>query len=186
METAPTFRRVAHPSEIVVIWIVRGFAVGLTMGMAVGGSLGLLVVIVGVVWGAPIGAAAGAVAGTFYGTRIGIVVAVSVWRGKIDPNGDDWPAQSTKTAMRTVYGFALVVFLGVLAGMRSSVAGWGLSLVMFFPVVLWIVDKTGVPTWGSLFWGEGDSWNQRKLRRAAAKLKLKTERHKRDLRPNGP
>jgi hypothetical protein len=176
MEIAPTFRRIANPWEILVLWIVRGFAVGLTTGMAVGGSLGLLVFIVGALWGAPLGAAAGAVAGTFYGTLIGIVLAVSVWRGEIDPNGDDWPARSKKTAMRTVYTFALVVFLGFLAAMRSAVAARALMLMMFFPVVLWIVDKTGVPTWGSLFWGEGDSWYQRKLKRAEAKLELKRGR----------
>jgi hypothetical protein len=174
MEIAPNIRRVAHPAEILVLWIVRGIVVGAKAGFIAGGSLGLLCFIVGALWGAPIGAAVGAVAGTVYGTLVGITLAVAVATGRIDPKGVHWPAQSKKTARRSVNTFAFILLISLVIGRDSPAVQMTLLVLMpFYPLARWTLDNTGVPTWGSLTWGEGDSSQQHKEKRAQAKRQMR-------------
>jgi hypothetical protein len=134
----------------------------------------LLVLIVGVVWGLPIGAAVGAVTGTAFGVMIGIALGVSVAAGRIDPNGDNWPAQSRKIALRTVITSVGIVPIALLSRFGPAIS-LSLTMLMFMPAAFGIIDKTGVPTWGSLWWGEGDSWHLHRLKRAELKLAKKNK-----------
>lgn len=174
MEIAPTFRRVSHPLEIVLLWIVRGIVLGSKAGFVVGGSLGLPFFIVGALSGAPIGAAVGAVAGMFYGTVIGLALAVSVARRRTNPKGDNWQERSRKTAMRSANAFGAALLLNVVVWRNSHVFALALlTLMSFYPAVLWVLDNTGVPTWQSLSWGEGDSGQKHREKRAEAKRQMR-------------